>query len=166
MSTRDKPTQPVRNAHPPAFVMKAVNPITRALALSRFGRRFASLTVLQFDGRKTQKRYVIPVMAHELDDALVVFTDARWAENLRGGVAIQVRRGGRTVAASARIADTQESASALRTVLAKLNNPQRLGLRIDEGHIPTDTELINARTVIFISSDDDPPTESRPVVPN
>jgi len=41
--------------------------------------------VLRFFGRKTGRRYDIPVVAHRLDGELYALTDAPWRNNFRGG---------------------------------------------------------------------------------
>jgi hypothetical protein len=141
---------PVRSAHPPAWVMRAVNVLTRALAASPLGGPFGSLAVLHFDGRLSGKRYVVPVMTYE-HNGPVVFTDARWAGNFAGGAPIVVRRGGRTRTGFAGVvSDPREAADGLRAVLAGLRSPRGIGLVIDKDHVPTDAELNAVRTMIRI----------------
>jgi len=41
--------------------------------------------VLRFFGRKTGRRYDIPVVAHRLDGELYALTDAAWRTNFPGG---------------------------------------------------------------------------------
>jgi hypothetical protein len=142
---------PVRSAHPPAWLMRSVvNPVTRALAGSPLGRRFSALTVLHFDGRRSGKRYAIPVMTYDYN-GIVVFTDAAWATNLVGGVPVVVRRAGRTRAGFAGVVtDPREAAEGLRAVLASLRSPRGVGLVIDKDHVPTDAELNAVRRMIRI----------------
>lgn len=149
-----EPQQHVRSAHPPAWLMRLTNPVTRAVAGSPLGRGFGSLTVLHFDGRRSGRRYAVPVMAYELDGAPVVFTDARWAANLGGGAPVVVRRRGHTRTGVARVvADPREVADGLRAVLAGLRSPRGVGLVVDKGHVPTDAELNAARTMIRLDLD-------------
>ena len=62
------------------------NPVMRGLLRSPAGgpmrRQFM---VLRFFGRKTGRRYDVPVVAHRLGDELYSLTDARWRNNFRGG---------------------------------------------------------------------------------
>jgi hypothetical protein len=144
------PDEHVRSVHPPAWVMRVVNHVTRALAGSPLGGWFGSLAVLHFDGRRSGKRYAVPVMTYELNGP-VVFTDARWAANFAGGAPIVVRRGGRTRSGFAGVvADPHEAAEGLRAVLAGLRSPRGVGLAIDKDHVPTDAELNAARTMIRV----------------
>ena len=66
--------------------MRVGNPVMRGLLRSPAGgpmrRQFM---VLRFFGRKTGRRYDIPVVAHRLDGELYALTDAAWRTNFRGG---------------------------------------------------------------------------------
>ena len=127
-----------------------VNPVTRALAGSLLVGRFHSLAVLHFDGRRSGKRYAVPVMTYE-HNGPVVFTDARWADNFVGGAPIVVRSGGRTRSGFAGVvSDPSEAADGLRAVLAGLRSPRGIGLVIDKDHVPTDAELNAVRMMIRI----------------
>jgi hypothetical protein len=145
--------QHVRSAHPPAWLMRIANPVTRALAGSRLGRRFGSLTVLHFEGRKSGRQYAVPVMAYDYNGAPVVFTDAGWAANFADPAPVRVRRGGRTCSGVARVAEPREAADGLRTVLETLRSPRGVGLAIDEGHVATDAELNAVRKMICFDFD-------------
>ena len=65
------------SAHPPVAMMRVGNPVMRGLLRSPAGgpmrRQFM---VLRFFGRKTGRRYDIPVVAHRLDGELYALTDA------------------------------------------------------------------------------------------
>ena len=67
-------------------MMRVTNPVMRALLRSPAGgpmrRQFM---VLRFSGRKTGRRYDIPVVAHRLDGELYALTDAPWRNNFRDG---------------------------------------------------------------------------------
>src|SRR5258708_13576416 len=81
----------VEPAHPPAAMMRVSNPVMRGLLRSPAGgpmrRQFM---VLRFFGRKTGRRYDIPVVAHRLDGELYALTDAAWRNNFRGGADVEV----------------------------------------------------------------------------
>jgi len=61
-------------------MLRVTNPVVRLLLRSPVGgpmrRQFM---VLRFTGRKTGRRYDIPVVAHRLGDELCALTDARGA---------------------------------------------------------------------------------------
>ena len=46
--------------------------------------------VLRFFGRKTGRRYDIPVVAHRLDGELYALTDTPWRHNFRDGTDVEV----------------------------------------------------------------------------
>ena len=43
------------------------------------------MMVVSFTGRKTGRRYSIPVSAHQIDNALYAMTAASWKHNFRDG---------------------------------------------------------------------------------
>ena len=51
--------------------------------------------VLRFYGRKSGRRYDIPVVAHRQGEQLYALTDARWRHNFRGGADVEVTLDGR-----------------------------------------------------------------------
>lgn len=62
----------------------------------------ASTLLLTFTGRKSGRRYTIPVVYLRRDArTLLVTTDSRWAHNLTGGAPVQVRLRGRDMAGRA-----------------------------------------------------------------
>jgi hypothetical protein len=141
----------VRNAHPPAWLMGVVNPMNRVVARSWFGRFMGPVVLLEFDGRRSNKRYAVPVMTYEYEGVTVVFTDARWAANFKGGTSVVVRRRGETYAGVGELADREDVPAALRAVLASLRSPRRVGLDIDTGHDPSDAELRSMRALIRLN---------------
>ncbi|HEX9057703.1 MAG TPA: nitroreductase/quinone reductase family protein [Ktedonobacterales bacterium] len=87
-------TKPVQ-APPPPPNMKAVNPFVRLLLRSPLHRMLSgALLLLTFTGRKSGKRYTIPVEYSRSGDIVTVFTDHTWWKNLRGGapVAVEIKR--------------------------------------------------------------------------
>ncbi|MBS4728705.1 hypothetical protein MSM1_10300 [Mycobacterium sp. SM1] len=54
------------------------------------------LMVLTFNGRKTGRRYSIPVSAHRIDSDLYALTDAPWKQNFRDGATAEVLLDGKT----------------------------------------------------------------------
>lgn len=135
--------------HPPAWLMRGVvNPIVRFVARTPLGRRLPTLVVVEFVGRRTGRAYAVPAVAHEVDGSILVFTDAGWAANFRGGVAVTIRRAGSTFAATASvIEDSAEAAACIRAALTT-RKPRELGLAVDDGYHPTDDDLNAARRVV------------------
>ena len=71
------------------------NVFVRPLLRSRAGRGMHELALLSFSGRRSGKRYDVPVAYHELDGEGIVLTRSRWRVNFRGGADIEVTQEGR-----------------------------------------------------------------------
>ena len=67
---------PVESAHPPKALVRVTNPVLRLLLRSPLGGPMRNFMVLRFFGRKTGRRYDVPVVAHRLGDELYSLTDA------------------------------------------------------------------------------------------
>ena len=84
-------------AHPPAAMLRVVNPIMRLLVRTPFaGAARKQFMVLNVRGRKTGRQYAIPLTAHVIDNALYAMTDAAWKNNFRGGATAEVLLDGQT----------------------------------------------------------------------
>ena len=143
----------IRSVHPPASFMRfVVNPLVRLIVHTPLGRRAPSLAVLRFRGRRTDRGYKIPVVAHDLDGSMLVCTDASWAKNFTEATDLTIRQAGRTTRATAHIIhDPQPAANAMRRIITA-KQPRALGLAVDPGHDPTDAELNSMRRVIRITT--------------
>ncbi len=144
---------PVRSQPPPLWLMyRIVNPLARLVVASPLGRWTGPVLLLRFTGRRTGRRYDVPVVGHQLGKSVYVFTDAAWALNFAGGRAVTVVGGGRRRAATGLLVDDPaEAAAALRRVLGDVPRPRRLGLHIDAGHHPTDSELAAVRRMVRLT---------------
>ncbi|HEU0026008.1 MAG TPA: nitroreductase/quinone reductase family protein [Ktedonobacterales bacterium] len=88
-------TQPPITRPKPPPSMKAVNPFVRLLLRSPLhGMLSGSLLLLTYTGRKSGKRYTIPVAYSRMGAVVYVFTDHAWCKNLRGGapVIVEIKR--------------------------------------------------------------------------
>ncbi|MBN9110762.1 MAG: nitroreductase family deazaflavin-dependent oxidoreductase [Pseudonocardia sp.] len=102
---------------PPQGLIDAINPVVRGLARSRLHSLVdAQVLVLHVTGRRTGRRYDIPVGFTDLGDALLVVTQHRWRVNLRGGAEVMVTHRGRTRPMTAVLT---EEPNAVATVLSR-----------------------------------------------
>jgi hypothetical protein len=86
-------------SHPPAAVLRVVNPILRSLLRTPvMGGARKQLMVVSFNGRKSGRRYSIPVSAHHIDSNLYALTGAPWKHNFRDGATAEVLLDGKTTA--------------------------------------------------------------------
>ena len=69
--------------------------------------------VLRFFGRKTGRRYDVPVVAHRLDGELYALTDAVWRNNFRGGADVEVTLDGHVTRMWGQLLDDPEAVAPL-----------------------------------------------------
>jgi F420H(2)-dependent quinone reductase len=110
---------------PPQRLINLGNPAVRGMLRSPFHAALdRSLLVLHIVGRKTGRRYDIPVGYVDLDGHLVIVTQHSWRANLRGGADIDVTYHGRRERMHAEL---HEDPSAVATMIHEVM--QRLGLK-------------------------------------
>jgi len=135
------------------------NVFMRALLRTRVGEHMQGMSILSFTGRRTGKRYDVPVSVLDVDGSPVVLTASPWKANLLGGADVEVRAG-RTIRRMratlvddpARVADVYEEL--LPTV--GVRHSKRLGLVLAGDRFPTREELIEGmggRRVMITLSD-------------
>lgn len=133
----------VRLQPPPPAVLRVVNPLLRILLLSALGSRLPPLmAVLVFTGRRSGRRFRVPVGVHELASGPVVFTEARWRLNFGGGRDVSVRRGrqhreGRGLL----VEDPQQVAQALAEAVERVG-ARNLAMRTTPGREVTHDDLV------------------------
>jgi hypothetical protein len=119
------PSPAVEPAHPPAALLRAGNPLMRLLLKSPLGgplrRQFM---VLRFAGRKSGRRYEIPVTAYRLNGTLYAATDAPWRSNFRGGWDVEVIVDGRV---SRMVGELIDDPAAVAPIYARIID--QLGVR-------------------------------------
>jgi F420H(2)-dependent quinone reductase len=126
-------------------LFKAGNTCMRALLRSRLGERMQGLSVLTLIGRKTGKRYAVPVSVLDLDGSPMVLTASPWKVNLRGGADVEVRAGRVTRRMRATLVeDPERIADAYEKLLPAtgVKHAKRLGLVLAGDRPPTREELI------------------------
>lgn len=88
----------------PRWLYGIVNPAMSFILRSPLHRMLSSsLMLLIFEGRKTGKRYSIPVGYVQEGNTLTLFSHAKWAKNFEGGYPVAVRLRGELRHATARI---------------------------------------------------------------
>lgn len=142
-------TNAVKRTAPPRAVVTAVNPLVRLLLRSPLhGLLDESVVLLHVTGRKTGRRYDIPVNYVSVDGRLTVVTVAAWRVNLRGGADVDVTWRGRRRPMHAVLEEEPACvAVAYESVIDRLGWPQagrRLGLSGPDGRRPTLLELKDA----------------------
>jgi hypothetical protein len=106
-----------------------------------------SVMLITFTGRKSGKRYTIPVSYTQQGEAIIAFTHGGWSKNLRDGAAVTLRlqrRDGQGVAHA--IADDPATILPyLRTHLQQLTRDLRFyAVRLDVNGQPNEADLAKA----------------------
>jgi hypothetical protein len=143
-----EPTE-VQRRTPPQALVDALNPLVRWLATSHFhGLLDDSLVVLHVSGRRTGRRYDIPVGYLRLGDRLLVTTQHRWRTNLRGRHHVDVTVGGVRRTVGLRLDESPVSIAATYAkaidVYGWREASRRLGLRTRSGEAPSRGQLAAA----------------------
>jgi hypothetical protein len=147
----------VEPAHPPAAMMRVSNPVMRALLRSPAGGPLRSqFMVLRFFGRKTGRRYDIPVVAHRLDGELYALTDAPWRNNFRDGAEVEVTLDGHVTRMQGQLLDDPETVAPLYARAIEhfgVKRAQRmLGLKIHTPGIPATAALAEAARLYHLGA--------------
>ena len=142
-------TSIVKRSVPPPALVKMGNPLVRLLLGSPLHRMLGdSFLVLHLTGRKTGRRYDIPVGYVDMGGKLTVVTIARWRVNLRGGADVEVTLHGRLRPMHALLEeDPAAVAVSYQAMITRtgLNKAQRqLGISLPAARPPTALELQDA----------------------
>ncbi|GAA5170415.1 MULTISPECIES: hypothetical protein [Amycolatopsis] len=134
---------------PPAAVVRLLNPaVLAALRTPLGGPLGRSVLVLRFTGRRTGRRYRVPVTAHRWDDGLMVLTSAPWRVNFRGGRDVDVTFEGRTTPMRGVLVEYARTVAETYAKRIEELGPEqaqrRLGLKFAAGRAPTVDELVAA----------------------
>lgn len=108
--------------------------------------------ILEFAGRKTDRRYSTPVAYIEEQGRLLISTDSPWWRNFTDQTPVSVRLRGRTRSATARrIDDTAASADALRRLSQLPGYSRAAGLAKVNGVVPESAiqEAVDGQRVVI-----------------
>ncbi|HET7475673.1 MAG TPA: hypothetical protein VFJ97_06560 [Dermatophilaceae bacterium] len=137
------PDPAVRMQPPPKAVLRVVNPLLRRLLLSPLGDRMPpAMAVIEFTGRRSGRRYAVPVGVHDVPGGPVVFTESPWRRNFAGGGQVTVTRGrDRRRGRGVLVQDPDAVADALSIAVDKAG-PRNLAMRVTPGHQITRADLV------------------------
>lgn len=135
--------------HPPSALLRLVNPVLGFLLRTPLaGPARKQLMVLGFTGRKTGRRFSIPVSAHVIDHDLYALTGAPWKQNFRNGAPAQVLYDGQTTAMRGELIRDREVVSDLYHRCAESYGAQRaqrmIGLKFRDPRVPSRAEFAEA----------------------
>lgn len=136
-------------SHPPAVMLRIVNPLVgRLLRTPLAGSLRQQMMVVDVTGRKTGRRYSIPLSAHQIDGQLYALTSAPWKNNFRDGAMAEVLHDGRVTAMRGELVTDPATVAELSHRCAQSYGPKRaqtmMGLKFRGGVIPTVEEFAEA----------------------
>ena len=142
-------TSTVKRSVPPPTLVKMGNPLVRLLLGSPLhGMLDDSYLVLHLSGRKTGRRYDIPVGYVDMGGKLTVVTVARWRVNLRGGADVSVMLRGCLRPMHALLEENPASvAVSYQAMIDRIGwkkAQRQLGISLPGGRVPTVLELNDA----------------------
>jgi hypothetical protein len=142
-------TSTVKRSVPPPALVKMGNPVVRLfLGSPLHGVLDGSFLVLHLNGRKTGRRYDIPVGYVDMEGKLAVVTVAGWRVNLRGGAGVEVTLRGRRRPAHALLEeDAAAVAVSYQAMIDRLGwkkAQRQLGISLPGGRAPALLALSDA----------------------
>jgi hypothetical protein len=131
---------------PPDGLVRVINPAARLLLRSPVHRLLdPTVLLLHVTGRKTGRRYDIPIGYTSVSGRLILVTVARWRVNLRGGADVEVTRYGHRQPMRALLDEDPASvAVAYDSVIEHAGwqwASRQLGIATAYGHRPTLLDL-------------------------
>jgi hypothetical protein len=139
----------VTEAHLPEVVFRTLNPIVRFLVRTPLaGPLREQMMVVSFTGRKTGRRFSIPLSAHRIDNDLYAITSAGWKYNFRDGADAEVLHKGKTTAMRGELISDPAVVADLCKRAAESYGVKRaqlmMGLKFRDGRVPTLEEFREA----------------------
>jgi hypothetical protein len=137
------PTAVARDARPPLLLVRAMNPVLRLALRSPLGWLIPPLVLLEFDGRRSGRRYRVPVGWHEVDGGAAVFTPAPWRANFAERRPVTVHHRGRRRHLTGTLeTDPGRIAAALQFLCDQRGSPRSVGLAVPVGHRATEADVL------------------------
>lgn len=138
-------------SHPPAALLRFANPLLAAVLRTPlpFPMR-DDMMVVTVTGRKTGRKYTIPLSAHFVDDALYAITTAPWKYNFRDGATAQVLHNGKTTTMHGELITDRDVVADLLLRCSQSYGVRRaqsmIGVKFRDKRIPTLPEFTEAVT--------------------
>jgi hypothetical protein len=127
-------------------LLHAANPIVRRLLRIPVARGLRNqVMVVDVAGRKTGRRYSIPLSAHQIDGTIYAMTSAPWKYNFCGGAAARVLHNKEWIAMRGELIDDSAIVGDLAHRCAQVYGARRaqrmMGLKFRDGPIPAAAEF-------------------------
>lgn len=147
----------VEISHPPQVVLRTFNPLLHlALRAPVLGPALKDFMVITFTGRKTGRRFTVPVSAHRIDGDLYVLLSAGWKHNFRDGAPAEVLYAGKTTAMHGQLikdpATVAQLAHRAATSYGTRKAQRSMGLAFRDKAIPTVEQFTEASTRLGLAA--------------
>jgi hypothetical protein len=147
-TTAAAPARVIRSTVPSMRVLRFINPFVSMILRSPLHRVLSNRVLLTFTGRKTGKRFTIPVGYTREGDTLTLFSSKSWCKNLRSGGCVAMHLQGRGRTGRAEVIEAREAVlEAAEHLVAKHGLKEagrRIGLALDTSPPPSRDELVLA----------------------
>jgi hypothetical protein len=141
-STATAMTTGVRDARPPDTVVRVLNPVLRIALRTPLGRLIRPFALLEFNGRRSGRRYRVPVGWHENDRGALVITPAPWRSNFADTTPVTVYFKGKPHRMIGTLTTNSETvADALQSLFDHGTSPRLIGLDLPKGHRITASDV-------------------------
>ena len=141
-----------RDARPPALLVRLMNPVMRILLRTQLGRAVRPFALVEFAGRRTGRRFRVPVGWHEIDGERIVCTPAPWRVNFRDGIPATVWYQGRRHRLTGTLDDEPAHvAAALQSLARHRGSLRSVGVDVPPEHTMTtaDVRAVNRAIIRF-----------------
>lgn len=145
-------TAVARDLRPPLVLVRLMNPIMRVILRTPLGRLLRPIALLEFVGRRSSRRLLVPVGWHDIGSERVVFTPAPWRVNFRDGLPTTVWfRGQRKDLIGFLDDDPSRVAVALQALAERRGSLRPVGVDVPAGHrvTPADVVAVNRAVIRF-----------------
>ena len=139
------------DGRPPLALVRMLNPIMRAVLRSPLGSAVKPFALLEFTGRRSGRRYRVPVGWYDADGRAVVFSPAGWRVNFDGGRDATVRHRGRTHRMTGTLVrEPATVAAALQSTVRGGVSAKQIGIAMPSDHTITAADVVHLdRAAIF-----------------
>ncbi|XTP35695.1 hypothetical protein ACORG1_05500 [Mycobacterium sp. TJFP1] len=149
-------TEPAIDTQTPEALLRVVNPTLRLALKTPLGGFLGDFMLVAFTGRKSGKKYAIPVSAHQLDGELYAVAEAQWKYNFRGGAEAQVSHRGKTRTMRGELITDPPTVAGICERVAASYGPRKaqrqMGMAFRDNRLPTTTEWEEAVTRLKIAA--------------
>jgi len=154
--TLDTMTEAIEISHPPQAVLRIVNPALHFALKTPLGSSLKDFMVVNFTGRKSGKRFSVPVSAHHLDGDLYAVLSAGWKYNFTDGAPAEVLYAGKTTAMVGQLikdpATVGDISHRVATAAGAKKAQRSMGIKFRDGTVPTLEQFTEASKRLGIAA--------------